>query len=111
MCITSTLVIHPTYPTHSTSPTPATPPLPSYPTPPTCPTPATPPTCTQPLLPPPPPPPPPPPHPSPQSAVYVGSGYVTAPEVFRCGAIVGLMNLFVIWGGLGMAWWKFLGLW
>lgn len=44
-----------------------------------------------------------------QGAVYYGAGYLTLPEVFKYGAIMGSLNFF-IWMTVGSAWWKFLGL-
>ncbi|KAI7837138.1 hypothetical protein COHA_009016 [Chlorella ohadii] len=43
------------------------------------------------------------------AAVYYGSGYLSLLEVFEYGALMGALNL-VVWGGLGGAWWTWLGL-
>lgn len=43
------------------------------------------------------------------AAVYYGSGYLSLVEVFEYGALMGLLNL-LLWGGLGCAWWSWLGL-
>lgn len=45
-----------------------------------------------------------------QAAIYYGSGYMTLPEVFKYGALMGVRHL-LTWGVIGMAWWKFLGWW
>jgi len=45
-----------------------------------------------------------------QAAIYYGSGYMTLPEVFKFGAIMGVRHL-LTWGVFGMAWWKVLGWW
>jgi len=44
-----------------------------------------------------------------QAAVYAGTGYITVPEIFRWGAVVGALNMFVTWGLVGCLWWKFIG--
>ena len=44
-----------------------------------------------------------------QGAVYFGAGYVDLPTTFRLGGILGVVNL-LIWGIVGGAWWKVLGL-
>ena len=43
-----------------------------------------------------------------QAAVYCGSGFVKVGEVFKFGAINGVMSL-LLWAGLGMPVWKLLG--
>ncbi len=43
-----------------------------------------------------------------QAAVFYGSGYMTLPEVFKIGAINGVVAL-ALWAGLGMPVWKLLG--
>lgn len=45
-----------------------------------------------------------------QAAVYCGSGFMTIPEVFKFGAINGVLAL-ALWAGLGMPMWKLLGWW
>ena len=42
--------------------------------------------------------------------VYFGLGYVSIPDWFKVGFIVSIFHL-VIWLGVGMMWWKFLGWW
>lgn len=44
-----------------------------------------------------------------QGAVYYGAGYLTLPEVFKYGALMGFTN-FALWMAVGSVWWKFLGL-
>lgn len=44
-----------------------------------------------------------------QAAVYFGAGYIELPEVFKMGALVAAVNLFIFLV-LGAAWFKFLGL-
>ncbi|KAJ9159143.1 hypothetical protein P3X46_024669 [Hevea brasiliensis] len=44
-----------------------------------------------------------------QAAVYYGAGYVDLPDVFKMGFVMALVNA-IIWGAVGTAWWKFLGL-
>lgn len=44
-----------------------------------------------------------------QGAVYFGAGYLTLPEVFKYGAILGSLN-FILWLGVGSVWWKIIGL-
>ncbi|XP_057502453.1 dicarboxylate transporter 2.1, chloroplastic-like [Actinidia eriantha] len=44
-----------------------------------------------------------------QAAVYYGAGYVDLPDVFRMGFVMAVINA-IIWGVVGMCWWKFLGL-
>ncbi|KAF2320423.1 hypothetical protein GH714_027670 [Hevea brasiliensis] len=44
-----------------------------------------------------------------QAAVYYGAGYVDLPDVFKMGFVMALVNA-IIWGTVGTAWWKFLGL-
>lgn len=41
--------------------------------------------------------------------MYFGSGFLTLPEVFKYGALCGMMNL-LLWGLTGSVWWKLLGL-
>ena len=43
-----------------------------------------------------------------QAAVYYGAGYMELTEVFKTGGIVAAVNL-LIWGVVGMGWWKVLG--
>ena len=45
-----------------------------------------------------------------QAAVYYGSGFMTLPEMFRVGAVCGVANL-LIWGLVGIVWWKIIGWW
>ncbi len=42
--------------------------------------------------------------------VFFGAGYVSQTDWWRIGFIISLMNL-VIWLGIGMWWWKLVGLW
>lgn len=42
------------------------------------------------------------------AAVYYGSGYMTLAEVFSSGALMTLRAV-LVWGVVGMGWWKFLG--
>ena len=42
--------------------------------------------------------------------VYFGLGYVSVPQWFRVGFVVSIYHL-LIWLGIGMTWWKFLGWW
>ena len=44
-----------------------------------------------------------------QGAVYFGAGYVDLPTTFKVGGILGVINI-LIWGIVGGAWWKFIGL-
>uniref|UniRef100_A0A0C9S8S9 TSA: Wollemia nobilis Ref_Wollemi_Transcript_3696_2163 transcribed RNA sequence n=1 Tax=Wollemia nobilis TaxID=56998 RepID=A0A0C9S8S9_9CONI len=44
-----------------------------------------------------------------QAAVYYGAGYVDLPDVFKFGFISAVFNA-LIWCGVGIFWWKFLGL-
>ncbi len=44
-----------------------------------------------------------------QGAVYIGSGYLALPDVFKYGALFSVINL-AIWGAVGSVWWKALGL-
>lgn len=44
-----------------------------------------------------------------QAAVYYGAGYLTLKEVFSYGALMSVVNL-TLWGVVGGAWWKVLGL-
>lgn len=44
-----------------------------------------------------------------QGAVYYGAGYVNLKEIFSMGALMAVVNL-AIWGIVGGAWWKVLGL-
>ncbi|KAG8383567.1 hypothetical protein BUALT_Bualt04G0027000 [Buddleja alternifolia] len=44
-----------------------------------------------------------------QAAVYYGAGYVDLHDVFILGIVTSLINI-AIWGLLGAAWWKILGL-
>jgi divalent anion:Na+ symporter, DASS family len=43
------------------------------------------------------------------SPVYFGAGYVTIGDWWRLGAIVGVFHL-LVWGIIGGAWWRFLGI-
>jgi len=42
--------------------------------------------------------------------IYFGAGYVDQETWWKLGFMVSVIN-FVIWAGLGIPWWKFLGLW
>ncbi|KAK9165768.1 hypothetical protein Scep_000959 [Stephania cephalantha] len=44
-----------------------------------------------------------------QAAAYYGAGYVDVPDFFRLGIIMAAVSA-VIWVGVGIFWWKFLGL-
>jgi len=44
------------------------------------------------------------------AAVYNGSGYMHMKEVLALGALMGVRTM-VVWGVVGMAWWKVLGWW
>lgn len=44
-----------------------------------------------------------------QAAVYAGTGYITVPEIFRWGAVIGVLNMGFSWGLVGVLWWKFIG--
>ncbi|KAK9130121.1 hypothetical protein Sjap_010608 [Stephania japonica] len=44
-----------------------------------------------------------------QAAAYYGAGYVDVPDFFRLGIIMAAVSA-VIWVGVGVFWWKFLGL-
>ena len=44
------------------------------------------------------------------AAVYYSSGYQRIGEVMGLGALMGLRSL-LVWGVVGMAWWKVLGWW
>lgn len=43
-----------------------------------------------------------------QAAVYFGAGYLKTEDVFVQGAACAVASL-LLWGGVGMAWWKVLG--
>lgn len=43
-----------------------------------------------------------------QAAVYFGSGFLKTKDVFVQGAACAVLS-WVLWGGVGMLWWKFLG--
>lgn len=43
-----------------------------------------------------------------QAAVYYGSGFLKTKDVFVQGAACAAMSL-LLWGTVGMLWWKFLG--
>eukprot|EP00210_Caulerpa_lentillifera_P004147 g3953.t1 len=45
-----------------------------------------------------------------QAAVYYGSGLMSLSEMFTVGAICGTLNL-IVWGGIGILWWKLIGWW
>uniref|UniRef100_A0A7S3R743 Uncharacterized protein n=1 Tax=Dunaliella tertiolecta TaxID=3047 RepID=A0A7S3R743_DUNTE len=45
-----------------------------------------------------------------QAAVFYGSGFMSLQEVFKLGALNGLLAM-ILWGGLGMPVWKMLGWW
>jgi DASS family divalent anion:Na+ symporter len=45
-----------------------------------------------------------------QAAIFYGSGYMTMSEVFKFGALFTVHHA-IVWGLIGMAWWKFLGWW
>ena len=42
--------------------------------------------------------------------VFFGGGYVGQSKWWVTGFIISLVDI-IIWGGLGMLWWKVLGLW
>jgi len=42
--------------------------------------------------------------------VYFGLGYLTQPSWWKFGLIVSVLNL-VIWLGIGLCWWRLIGLW
>ena len=42
--------------------------------------------------------------------IYFGSGYVRQGEWWKVGFLISLMNL-AVWLGIGMCWWKLLGIW
>jgi divalent anion:Na+ symporter, DASS family len=42
--------------------------------------------------------------------VYFNAGYVRQSDWWRVGFLISLVNL-VIWLGIGMLWWKVVGLW
>ena len=42
--------------------------------------------------------------------MYYGSGFLRLREIFSVGAACGAASL-LIWGALGMPWWKLLGWW
>jgi|TARA_B110000305_G_C19308600_1_gene572876 hypothetical protein len=44
-----------------------------------------------------------------QGAVYYGAGFVDLPTTFKVGGILGVTNI-LIWGIVGGAWWKIIGL-
>jgi di/tricarboxylate transporter len=44
-----------------------------------------------------------------QGAVYIGSGYLALPDVFKYGALFSVINL-TLWSVVGVFWWKALGL-
>jgi DASS family divalent anion:Na+ symporter len=44
-----------------------------------------------------------------QGAVYFGAGFVDLPTTFKLGGILGIVNV-LIWGVVGGAWWKVIGL-
>jgi DASS family divalent anion:Na+ symporter len=44
------------------------------------------------------------------SAVFHASGYTKLGEVMKGGLLMGLRS-WLVWGGVGMAWWKVLGWW
>lgn len=44
------------------------------------------------------------------TAVFFSGGYVSQNTWWKLGGIIVLVNI-IIWGGLGTAWWKVLGLW
>ena len=41
--------------------------------------------------------------------MYIGSGYLALTDVFKYGAMFAVINL-LLWGVVGGAWWKLLGL-
>ncbi len=41
--------------------------------------------------------------------MYIGSGYLTLPDVFKYGALFSVVNL-TLWAVVGSVWWKVLGL-
>jgi divalent anion:Na+ symporter, DASS family len=42
--------------------------------------------------------------------VYYGSGYVTQVDWWKVGFLISVVNI-VIWLGIGMWWWKLVGIW
>jgi divalent anion:Na+ symporter, DASS family len=42
--------------------------------------------------------------------VYFGAGYVSLKDWWKSGAVIGVSHL-VVWGVVGVIWWKILGLW
>ncbi len=42
--------------------------------------------------------------------VYFGTNYISVSRWWGVGAIMGIAHL-IIWGGLGLMWWKFIGMW
>ncbi|WP_321476005.1 DASS family sodium-coupled anion symporter [uncultured Paludibaculum sp.] len=42
--------------------------------------------------------------------MFFGQGYVSMKDWWRIGFVISLCHL-AVWGGVGFAWWKFLGLW
>lgn len=44
------------------------------------------------------------------SPIYFGSGYIDQGTWWKLGFVISLINL-AIWGGIGLFWWKILGLW
>jgi DASS family divalent anion:Na+ symporter len=44
-----------------------------------------------------------------QAAVYYGAGYVSLAEIFKVGGLMVAVNG-LIWGVVGAAWWKVIGL-
>jgi len=42
--------------------------------------------------------------------VFFGAGYVRQGEWWRIGFLISIVNL-IIWMGVGMWWWKVIGLW
>lgn len=49
------------------------------------------------------------PHCAAQGAVYIGSGYLALPDVFKYGALFSVINL-TLWATVGTLWWKTVGL-
>lgn len=45
-----------------------------------------------------------------QAAAYYGTGYLKLRELFWGGAVSGAVAL-LLWGTVGMAWWKAIGWW
>jgi DASS family divalent anion:Na+ symporter len=42
--------------------------------------------------------------------VYFGLGYISQTTWWKIGFLISVMNL-LIWGGIGMLWWRIIGYW